>query len=207
MQSRSIGVIGNEAIYRDSEMYLILEEVFQRLALFSINLRTSGTLGIESIALDAYKKALDEGIIIPDRIQVFQPWRDYSNIIPYAQCYTTVGIGNFDVASNLIRSVHPYWSSASKQTKLQHAKNALIVFGRKLTSPLDALIIYSPVDSNGNIHGNITSAVELANKRNIPVFNLGDKSKIDLVFKEFRTYLRSLGYPVINEDKVETIVS
>lgn len=203
LQSRFVAVVGSDQVNPESELGQILTSIFDRLAVLGLILRTSGTIGTELIALNAYKRHLDMGTIPPSRIKVFLPWRGYNKTLqPYGECYTTVSKLNYDLCSNFIRTVHPYWASGTKNMKLLQAKNALIIFGEKLNRPCDLLITVTDKDVSGKVKGVPNSAIELAKARNIPIFDLAIDDTLEDTLFELRSYLRSLGYPIVAEEQV-----
>lgn len=203
LQTRTVSVIGSEILKEGSEIGQILKSVCERLAVLGFILRTSGTEGTEMIALSTYKNQVDMGVIPPTRIKVFLPWREFNTFLPYPQCYTTIGPANYDLCSSFIRSVHPHWAKGTRQTKLLQAKNALIVFGEKLNKPCDFILAFAPTNAKGLVTGIASSAIELANLQNIPVFNLYDEENLDNTLFELRVLLRSWNYPVITEESVD----
>lgn len=203
LQSKIVSVVGSDQVNPESNLGQILSSIFTRLAILGLTLRTSGTDGTELIAIQAYKKQLDMGVITPSRVRVFLPWRGYNKTLqPYGECYTTISKLNYDLCSNFIRSVHPYWASGTKNMKLLQAKNALIIFGEKLNRPCDFLITVTEKDPQGKIKGVPSSAVELAKVRNIPIFDLAEDDTLDDTLFELRTYLRKVGYPIVAEEEV-----
>lgn len=202
LQTRIVSIVGSESLNENSDTAEILSSISDRLAVLGFSLRTSGTAGTEMIALKAYKENVDAGIIPPTRIKVFLPWRSYNTYLPFPQCYTTISPVNYDMCSNFIRAVHPYWSKGTRNIKLLQAKNALIVFGEKLNRPCDLVIGYFETDSKGLPKGTLSSVVELAKLRSIPVFNLYDLENIEDTLFNLRTLLRKWGYPVVTEKEV-----
>ena len=203
LHPQTVGIIGSDSVKAESELGQILTSICTRLAILGVTLRTSGTDGTELIAIQAYKEQLELGVIPPSRIRVFLPWRGYNTtLLPYGECYTTISKLNYDLCSNFIRTVHPYWASGTKNMKLLQAKNALIVFGEKLNRPCDFLIVVAEKDLQGRYIGVPSSAIELAKVKGIPIFDLGDDSSLENTLYELRLYLRSQGYPVITEPEV-----
>ena len=202
LQTRIVSIIGSEDLQETSDVGQILKSICERLVILGFSLRTSGTEGTEMIALNVYKEQIEQGIIPPTRLKVFLPWRGFNTVLPYPQCYTTVGPKNYDLCSNFIRSVHSYWAKGTRQTKLLQAKNALIIFGEKLNRPCDLVIAYAELDNKGKVVGTASSAIELATVQKIPVFNLWDQENLETNLFELRTLLRNWGYPVVTEENV-----
>ena len=66
-----------------------------------------------------------------------------------------------------------------------HSRNCHQILGYDLKSPVDCVITWTP---NGNIQGGTATAIKLAIKHNIPVFNLGVEDK-DKVLKDIKMFL------------------
>ena len=71
LQSKIVSVVGSDQVNPESNLGQILSSIFTRLAILGLTLRTSGTDGTELIAIQAYKKQLDMGVITPSRVRVF----------------------------------------------------------------------------------------------------------------------------------------
>jgi hypothetical protein len=79
-------------------------------------------------------------------------------------------------ARDIARSIHPNPYALRGFSLLAHTRNAFQVLGDDLNSPSDFLVCYT---ENGESKGGSRTAIELAKKNNIPVFNFGNKVDID----------------------------
>ena len=77
--------------------------------------------------------------------------------------------------------IHPAWDRCSEYAKKLHGRNCFQVLGKNLNSPSSFLICWTP---NGKVKGGSATAINLAIKNNIPVFNLGSKNGLKLL-REF----------------------
>jgi uncharacterized NAD(P)/FAD-binding protein YdhS len=74
-------------------------------------------------------------------------------------------------ATRIIRDLHPAWDRCSGFAKKAHTRNAFQILGSNLDSPSQFLVFYAEV-SRGQIQGGTRTAVVLAQKFQIPCFNL-----------------------------------
>ena len=82
--------------------------------------------------------------------------------------------------------VHPAWDRCNEWARGMHSRNCHQILGYDLQSPVDAVICWTP---NGNIQGGTRTALMIALKYNIPVFNLGCADK-DAVLQEIKSFLK-----------------
>lgn len=187
-----VGILGLDSSYEDKQALKLIEALTLKLLELGFSIRTSGTLGIEAHALNVIKdKIFIKGEVSLDRIKVAEPYNGYSKIIPNRSCYVTVNVNNYKLCSNYLNLVVPHWDSLSREVKLFNAKNAFVVFGEKLNSPLDLLVVY---DDNSPT-SLIKSAVDLAKLKNIPVINLYS-SDFDVQINNLRSFFKDMKSPV-----------
>ena len=67
-----------------------------------------------------------------------------------------------------------------------HSRNCHQILGYDLQSPVDAVICWTP---NGNVVGGTSTALKLAMRAGIPIFNLGRTDK-DAVLQEIKSFLK-----------------
>ena len=71
-----------------------------------------------------------------------------------------------DIASGL----HPAWHRCSDTARSLHARNVCIVLGADLSTPVDAVVCWTP---NGETRGGTGMGIRIARRFDIPVMNLG----------------------------------
>lgn len=203
LHTQVVGVVGGELLVQHEELKDILSQVFERLAEFGVHLRTTGSQGIEQIALQCYKGFIDSGNIAPTRVNVFLPWHGYNTLFRGypGDIYTTLSVSNFKQCSNFVRLVHSHFTALSDKNQKMYATAPFVVFGRKLNRPADFLITYSPVNEHGKMVGSSVVASKLAEMKGIPVFNFASED-VEEVLIELRQYLRGQGFPVVSEYEV-----
>lgn len=107
--------------------------------------------------------------------EIYLPWRGFNNsdsplynILPMA----------FKVA----RSIHPKWDSLSQGSQKLHARNVHQVTGKELNHKSRFLLCWT---EGGKDVGGTRTAIVLARKLNVPVFNLGDPKYADLTVDQW----------------------
>lgn len=109
--------------------------------------------------------------------EIYLPWKGFNNnpsqfyeIPPYA----------FELASE----IHSGWDYLSLAAKKLHARNCMQVLGAELDTPSDFLICWT---KNGKPIGGTATAINLAKKWEISVYNLFNKEDRESLDKLFLT--------------------
>ena len=112
---------------------------------------------------DSFSRRGYEVVGKSDNFLEFLPWAKFNNskskLFHVSQA-----------AQDLARSIHPTWFSLNSSAKLLHSRNCFQVLGQDLKTPSELLIAYT---SDGEEIGGTRTAIMLANKMSIPVWNLG----------------------------------
>ena len=186
-----IALIGSRQLEQKEEYFKdikLCHNVCMRLAQLGVTF-TSGLceLGMDGIAQKAYSQAVDLGLASESQFEVYVA--DQYNIrrstLPRKHLAI---IRNKDLIAETERiasEVHPAWDKCNEWARGMHSRNCHQILGYDLQSPVDAVICWTP---NGNIQGGTATAIRIALKYNIPVFNLGVKDK-DNVLQSIRKFL------------------
>lgn len=186
-----VALIGSRQLEQKEEYFKdikLCHDVCMRLAQLGVTF-TSGLceLGMDGIAQKAYSQAVDLGLASESQFEVYVA--DQYNIrrstLPRKHLAI---IRNKDLISETERiasEVHPAWDKCNEWARGMHSRNCHQILGYDLQSPVDAVICWTP---NGNIQGGTATAIRIALKYNIPVFNLGVKDK-DNVLQSIRKFL------------------
>jgi hypothetical protein len=89
-------------------------------------------------------------------------------------------------AEKLAASVHPAWHTLSRPAKQLHGRNCYQILGLSLADPVDIVICWTP---GGQATGGTATAIKLAVKHGIPVYNLAiarDKDSLREYFKKIK---------------------
>ena len=147
------------------------------LSLAKFTLRSGGADGAD--------KAFSEGCkYMEGKMDIFLPWSGFNN-----NCSPLIGVN--DKALKLAESIlgPQHWSKCSGWARKLHARNCYQVLGQDLATPSRFLICWTP---EGDKIGGTATAIKLADRHNIPVFNLAisyDRKELaELLLYEARMY-------------------
>ena len=103
--------------------------------------------------------------------EIYLPWKGFNNSKSNL----------FEIREEafvLAETIHPAWGKCSDASKKLHARNCCQVLGKSLDSPSSLLICWT---EDGKDIGGTRTAIILAKKNNIPVYNLAIKSDLDKI--------------------------
>ena len=190
-----IALIGSRQLEQKEEYFKdikLCHNVCMRLAQLGVTF-TSGLceLGMDGIAQKAYSKAVDLGYANETQFEVYVA--EQHNI-----CKSTLPrkhlaiVRNKDLISeteHIASEVHPAWDRCNEWAMGMHSRNCHQILGYDLKSPVDAVVCWTP---NGNVVVGTSTAIRIAMKYNITVFNLGVKDK-DNVLQSIKNFLEDGG--------------
>jgi len=74
-------------------------------------------------------------------------------------------------AEKIARKVHPMWSACNEHARKLHGRNAQIILGKNLDTPVEFVLAWT---WDGKERGGTRTGLVLAQNRGIPTFNLAD---------------------------------
>lgn len=190
-----IALIGSRQLEQKQEHFEDIElcyNVCMMLAQLGITF-TSGLceLGMDGIAQKAYSKAVDLGYANETQFEVYVA--DQYNIrrstLPRRHLATVRNKDLISETERIASEVHPAWDRCNEWARGMHSRNCHQILGYDLQSPVDAVICWTP---DGKIQGGTATAIRIALKYNIPVFNLGTKDK-ESVLQSIKKFLEDGG--------------
>lgn len=110
--------------------------------------------------------------------EIFLPWDGYNGAY-HSDTDNGYYVINDSVAMQVAAEFHPAWNRCSPGAKKLHARNMQILLGADLQTPVHAIVCWTP---GAEITGGTGQALRVAEKYNIPVFNLADpnvRAKVD----------------------------
>lgn len=188
-----IALIGSRQLEQKQEYFEDIKlcyNVCMRLAQLGITF-TSGLceLGMDGIAQKAYSKAVDLGLTKESQFEVYVA--DQYNIrrstLPRKHLAIVRNKDLISETERIASEVHPAWDKCNEWARGMHSRNCHQILGYDLQSPVDAVICWTP---NGKIQGGTATAIRIAMKYNIPVFNLGVADK-ESVLNDIKNFLES----------------
>ena len=190
-----IALIGSRQLEQKQEYFEDIKlcyNVCMRLAQLGVTF-TSGLceLGMDGIAQKAYSKAVDLGYAKESQFEVYVA--DQYNIrrstLPRKHLAIVRNKDLISETERIASEVHPAWDRCNEWARGMHSRNCHQILGYDLQSPVDAVICWTP---DGKIQGGTRTAIRVALKYNIPVFNLGTKDK-ESVLQSIKKFLEDGG--------------
>lgn len=126
-------------------------------------LRSGGTDGADT----AFEKGAG------NKKEIYLPWKGFNNNSSFLY---TIPKDAFEIASK----VHPAWNKCSSTAKKLHARNVLQVWGKDLHTFSKFVVCWT---KGGKPVGGTATAIKLAEKVGIPVFNLAIKNHREKIKK------------------------
>lgn len=174
MEKRYYAGVGSRKTPQDILEYF--EFCGKRLREMGYTLRSGGAIGADS----AFEKhaGIEAEIFVADKSRLISsPHYKFTEITPDHPAY------------KLAAMIHPAWGACKPFARQLHARNCFQVLGSTLNDPVRFLLCWTPCGSERaqecNINtGGTATAIRLAHKRGIPVFNFaipGRKAE----FKQF----------------------
>lgn len=188
-----IALIGSRQLEQKEEYFEDIKlcyNVCMRLAQLGITF-TSGLceLGMDGIAQKAYSTCVDLGYAKESQFEVYVA--DQYNIrrstLPRKHLAIVRNKDLISETERIASEVHPAWDRCNEWARGMHSRNCHQILGYDLQSPVDAVICWTP---DGKIQGGTATAIRIAMKYDIPVFNLGVSDKKS-VLNDIKNFLES----------------
>lgn len=159
--------IGSRKISVEEELYISdLGKKFSKMGFFLYSGHADG-------ADMAFEKASD-----PELSVIWLPWKDFNGKI---NSNTGIVVGDREEAKESLK-YHPNPKSLSKGGRALMGRNRFQVLGDPPLYPMVDFIVCCADEFNGKLLGGTSQAIRIANKYNIPYFNiryLENRSKLD----------------------------
>lgn len=137
------------------DVLALMRDIGHALALAGFTLRSGAAQGADS----AFEAGALRG---RGACEIYLPWRRF-NAHPSQTCVTG------HQARLLAATLHPKWDTLGGGARSMHARNCYQILGFNLDRPCDAVICWTP---GGEAVGGTATAIVLAERYGIPVFNL-----------------------------------
>lgn len=149
------------------EIGKIISDVAVKLEQLGYTLRSGGAGGADSYFAEKVKGK-----------EIFIPWSSFgTGIVPEET----------DFAHSLLKEIHPAYDRLSQGALKLHLRNVNQVLGKDLNTPSDFLICWAKTDKQGVPMGGTRTAWKVAEKYNIPCFNLSVQEDFERVVKLIKT--------------------
>lgn len=118
-------------------------------------LRSGGAKGADTF--------FENGVIEIANKEIYLPEKDFGN-------HPSELFGVDEEAMTIASKIHPAWHNCNPFAKMLHARNVYQVLGFNLDDPSKFILCWT---ENGKPIGGTRTAIKLAEKHGIPVFNFG----------------------------------
>ncbi len=139
----------------------------------------SKDMTLRSGGADGADTAFEMGVAarIPDvKSEIYLPWKGFNKNslqrerLPQSELYLdNLPKDKVAEAMEIAASIHPVWRQLTHGAKLLHTRNVFQVLGKNLNEPSEVLICWT---MGGGERGGTATAMKLAKKHDVPVFNL-----------------------------------
>ena len=154
-----------------SGVLALMREIGRQNAEAGWLLRSGGADGADS--------AFEQGChSVGGKMEIFLPWAGFNK---NRSNLCTVKPEAFQLASQ----IHPAWNILSYGAKKLHARNCYQILGSSLDDPVECVICWTP---NGEAVGGTATAIALAGRYKIPVYNLGLPNILANFEKQYRSH-------------------
>lgn len=123
---------------------------------------------LRSGAAQGADTAFESGVSSKNMMQIFIPWRSFSNKAHHRYAYASPEIEK--QAHEIAANFHPNWNACTNGAKALHARNVLQILGPYLDLPVNLVICWTKGASR---KGGTGQALRIAHELNIPIFDLG----------------------------------
>lgn len=114
--------------------------------------------------------------------EIFIPWEGFNG------AYLQDGFlmpSSWEAAMFEAALIHPAWDSCKQGAQRLHGRNMCQILGKDLNDPVDFVVCWTP---RGRVQGGTATAIRVANKYKVPVFNLGMEGELNS-FIDYVQYL------------------
>lgn len=137
-----------------------IEEIAAYFATLGWILRSGGAEGADS----AFENGCDKNNGLKE---IYVPWRNFN--------YNPSRLLPTEEAMELAAITHPGWMFLKEGARKLHARNCHQILGYDLKTPSDFVVCWT---YEGAFRGGTATALTLAKKNNIPIYNLGIQGDI-----------------------------
>ena len=158
-------------------MFADMTELARRMAAAGWHLSSGGADGSDT--------AFANGTPVDQRT-IWLPWPGY-NDLSGPDCHP-IPRNRLQQSLELAERFHPAWDICKPLVRKLHARNGLILLGRDLDRPVDAVVAYT---KGGKVDGGTGQGLRIAMERGIPIFNLGSMT-MEQAWENLQALRRSL---------------
>ena len=125
--------------------------------------------------------------------EAYLPWKGFSDICADSIHIVTPYLPNYNKAVEIASTIHPAWNRLGRGAKALHTRNVYQVLGLDLKTLSKVLFCYAQPTKNRQgentgVKGGTNTAIQLAMKHNIPIYNFYLQEDIDKVKSLMENY-------------------
>jgi hypothetical protein len=172
-------IIGSREI--TGQEFLKLQKIAEFLHNNGFILRSGGAEGSDSTIMHL------------KNIEVFLPWNGFNRLYHNNTTQFVISGKNVQIAKEVIKIIHPAYKRLSQGALKLHCRNVQQIWGQNLEEPVGTSIVVfcAPENEFGEISGGTRTAVEIARRKKIPVYNIRNKEKnTDEMIEEIRNIVK-----------------
>jgi hypothetical protein len=166
-----IAVIGSRDI--PNEYYDKLADIVRVLQRRYI-IRSGGANGSDHVVTE---------YVAAHRRQIYIPWDGFNGLYDSSQTgvINAQKLTSKNLSYELAEKYHPYWHNLKDGAKRLMARNSHQVMGMDMETPVDFIVCYT---KSGKATGGTGQAIRIAEKMNIPVYNIKNEEDYKKLKKE-----------------------
>lgn len=156
-------------------VYRAMVWIGYQMARNGVRLRSGGAVGADTaFSMGVMRWINGTGVEPLYHQEIFLPGHSFNNQTRSTPqgIFDATQLGNWDEALSIAATVHPVWDRLKPFVKALHARNTYQVLGPHLNNPSDLLVCWAPPTGNGQVKGGTNTAVTLAHRFGVPVYNL-----------------------------------
>ncbi len=154
------------------QILALIRKIAHKMAKMGYTLRSGGAEGADTAFADgwgdAWSETVDNMMESPYKAEIYLPWEGFNDQHSFTEGRLIVKNPKAEVIAS---NIHPAWDKLGRGAKALHTRNVYQVLGQDLNTPSTYVLFYAEPQGM-SVKGGTRTAVELARKRGIPVFNL-----------------------------------
>lgn len=177
--------VGSRETPRD--ILKLMNQVAYKMAQLGYTGRSGSAGGTDTAFEQGYNEyTIVNGISDYYGFEVYLPWKGFSDIIEDSVHIATPNLTNYQEACDIAATIHPIYHKLKRGAKALHTRNVYQVLGLDLNTPSKVLFCYAQPTYNKQgkltgVKGGTNTAVQLAMKHNIKIYNFYFKEDIQAV--------------------------
>lgn len=187
MKRLRVALIGSRALHKEpghEDDIKFLHKLCYRFAELGIQF-TSGLCddGLDAIAQREYCRAVNnhKALLSQFEVYVYDMKAIHKSKLPNKHLAVPLNSSIKHELFKIAETLHSNWGGCDNYARKQHARNIHQILGYNLDEPVNAVVTWCVTDNQGNPIGGTATAIKLAMRHNIPVFNFYNTDRREVV--------------------------